>query len=159
MGFPSRMGESWAHWVVHNSSWKQSVFHSQVWYVNTSYCENTLGCQSECGINASSFKVTEAQDESFQKYSLVSKQKKSWDGVILAAWFILFICGDQILPLSVKISPFWKSRKLSAMLYLDIKRWSLAWACCSPCVLGQRETPAKQIQGSLGNLQPYNVSF
>ncbi len=76
MGFPSRMGKSLAHWAVHNSSWKQSVFHSRVWYVNTSYCGNssaTLSCQPESGIDASSFKVTEARDESFQKYSLESE--------------------------------------------------------------------------------------
>ncbi len=101
MGFPSRMAKSLAHWAVHNSSWKQSVFHSQVWYVNTSYCGNssaTLSCQSESGIDASSFKVTEARDESFQKYSLESKHanthihaEKSWDGVILATWFVLFV--------------------------------------------------------------------
>lgn len=81
MGSLSRMGKSRAHWAVHNSSWKQSVFHSQVWYVNTSYCGNssaTLSCQSESRIDASSFKVTEARDESFLKYSLESTHARKY---------------------------------------------------------------------------------
>ncbi len=95
MGFPSRMGKSLAHWAIHNSSWKQSVFYSQVWYVNTSYCGNssaTLSCQSESGFDASSFKVTEARDESFQKYSLESKHAHTCREVLRWCNFSYLVC-------------------------------------------------------------------
>ncbi len=164
-GLPSRMGKSLAHWAIHNSSWKQSVFHSQVWYVNTSYCGNssaTLSCQSESGIDASSFKVTEARDESFQKYSLESKHanthihaQKSWDGVILATWLSSssrWGCEDQISGFICLKSAFWKranSCKLSTALLFAIKLWSsvrdLARLVARRAVLGRREPPVKQI--------------